>query len=134
MYKHTEYPRLLIFEMHVLPEYAFALDQLNYIDLFPGISEDCSVWFWRFTICVGYIKCASSEDIIKFSTEALNLLKKPSKELFNRLNVVFPCVEPEEVLSSLRESLETMIALAANRDKCTWFAPLYPGEKVYQKQ
>jgi hypothetical protein len=40
MYKYTEYPRLLIFEMHLLPEYAFALDQFNYADLFPGISEE----------------------------------------------------------------------------------------------
>ncbi len=133
MYKYTEYPRLLIFEMQVLPEYAFALDQFNYTDLFPGITEECSVWFWRFSICVGCMKGTQSEEVIKFSTEALNLLKKPSKELFKRLKKIFPDVDSEDVLSSWKESLETMVAIAGNRDKCTWFAPLYPNDKAYTK-
>lgn len=133
MFEFKEYPRLLIFEMHVLPEYAFVLDQFTYEELFPGISKECAVWFWRFSICVGRIKVAPSADVIKYSNEALTLLKKPSKKLFKRLKKVLPDVDPEAVLSSWKKSLDIMIAVASNRDTCEWFAPLYPNDEAFTK-
>jgi len=133
MCDYKDYPRLLIFEMQVLPEYAFALDQLRCTELFPGISEECSVWFWQFSICVGRMKEASSEEVINFSNEALGLLKKPSKKLIKRLKEIFPAVVSEDVISSWQETLETMIAVASTKDKCEWFGPLYPKDKAYTK-
>jgi len=131
MYDYKDYPRLLIFEMQVLPEYAFALDQFGYTEVFPGISEECSVWFWQFSICLGRMKEASSEEVINFSNEALGLLKNPSKQLKKRLKEIFSAVTSEKIISSWRESLETMIAVASTKDKCEWFGPLYPKDNAY---
>ena len=88
--EYKEYPRLIIFEMHVLPEYAFALDMLSDANTFTGISEKCSEWFWRFSICVGMPKLSASTDVINNSIEALKVLQNPSDKIVNKIKQVFP--------------------------------------------
>ncbi len=131
MMEYKEYPRLIIFEMHVLPEYAFALDMLSDTDTFTGISEKCSEWFWRFSICVGMPKLSASTDVINNSIEALKVIQNPSDKMVNRIKQVFTNFAPNEIIESWQESLGIMVAIANNRKECQWVAPLYPIDKAF---
>jgi hypothetical protein len=119
--------------MHVLPEYAFALDQLSHSDLLEGISEECAEWFWRFSICVGMPKKSSSEEVLNFTKEALKALVSPTDQLRARLKQIFPMNDPAKIIESWMESLLIMHSIASNRDECQWVAPLYPSDNAFTK-
>ncbi|MCP4346712.1 MAG: hypothetical protein GY795_14440 [Desulfobacterales bacterium] len=76
---------------------------------------------------------SSSEDVIKYSVEAVKALENPGLQVYNMLKQSIPDADSKEILESWRESLGIMIAIADNREECKWFAPLYPIDKAFTK-
>ena len=78
--------RTILFERVELPGTAFAIDHLG---AEPEMSEEASVWLWRFTICVGVTNRDSAANVIRFAGEALDVATRHRERLLRELPARF---------------------------------------------
>lgn len=126
---HSERP--ILFEGSALPGTAIAIDHLGMYDNLPEMSEATSDWLWHFTICVGRPRSDSSENILRHVSEARKLTCQYRARLLQTVPAHFDGIFDSEVLDSWVVALQVMEEMAASRPRCTWEAPLRPGDQYY---
>ena len=112
--------RPIIFEGVELPGTTFAIDHLGKE---PEMSEEGSVWIWRFTICAGIVKRDSSENVIRFATEALDIAMRFRDRLLREVPARFDGPFDEMVIDEWVFSLRTIIKIAGTQPYCSWTSP-----------
>lgn len=88
----------------------------------PEISEEASIWLWRFTVCVGITKSDTSENVIRFAGEALEIAQRFRARLLREIPARFDGLFDAKVHGDWVYSLSTMIEIARRRDRCSWTA------------
>ncbi len=121
----------IIFEGTELPNSAIHLDHLGMYNNLPGVSEAASEWIWRFVICVGKPCRDTSANVIRHSTELLDLAIEHRAHLLENFPKKFTGIFTEKVYQELIASLMTMIERARRRTECHWTAPLLTTNTNY---
>jgi hypothetical protein len=119
-----DWARPIVFEGVELPGTVFAIDHLGKE---PELSVEASEWIWRFTVCVGVMKRDSSENIIRYAGEALDVATRFRERLLCEMPVRFDGPFDEQVLREWVYSLLKMIEIAASRSFCAWTSPHAAG-------
>lgn len=114
-----QWARCLLFEGVELPPSAFAIDHLARE---PEISEEASVWLWRFTICVGVTNRDNSQNVIRYASEALDIATRFRERLLLTVPARFDGPFDAQVIDEWIMSLKTIIELARNTVECSWTA------------
>lgn len=130
---HSNWQRPIIFEGNQLPGASISLDRFASTEFLPGIAEETALWFWRFTICVGRLRSAPSEEICSHVDRVIDLsLQRDDKLRTFAADHVDKCFD-RSVLDDWLASLGTIRRIAGGCDDCSWIAPLRPGDKNYGK-
>jgi len=113
------YP-IIEFNDIVLPPGAVFIDYLASGNVFEDIDEDLSLWFWKFTICVGLTRsCASS--IVARHAQALKTLLEDNREHVQKIiHERYPREEAHRVYDWWLETLNGMLESAATREVSQW--------------
>ena len=98
----------------------FAIDHLGKE---PEMSEEASVWLWRFTIFAGVLKRDTSENVIRSASEALDIATRCRGRLLQNLPGRFDGPFDEQVLDEWVHGLRTIINVARTRQECSWTSP-----------
>ena len=112
----------IIFEGVGLSPISIAIDHLGLYGNLPDISEECSEWLWRFTICHGVNMEGESKIITQYVTEVLSLLKANKAHLLQNIPLRFDGNFTETHLNMWISDLETILSLCANKTICHWTA------------
>ena len=113
-------PRI-VFQGKLLPSEAYQLDILANPDIVKGLSEEQSVWWWRFTICIG-IKCdAHSDGVLYNARKLLNQLTTNSEQVLDYLEVKYPTLNGAKLLEGWETSLKLIVDQASRATRCVWF-------------
>lgn len=123
----ADWERPIFFEGVELHGVMIAVDHLGLYDNLPEMSEETSIWLWRFTICVGVIREDSSASVVNAVSETLELIQRFRGRLLKTLPDHYPGFQ-EEVLEAWRQSLEQILCLAEERAHCKWQSPLLPTD------
>jgi hypothetical protein len=102
-------------------------------DNLPEMSEETSVWLWRFTTCVGMPRCDRSEIVLRHASETLDLMAHFRERLLRTVPAQYQGSFTEKVVDSWAMALRTTMDIAADRVQCTWEALLVPGERGYDR-
>lgn len=129
----TDWERPIIFEGFTLPDTIIAIDHLGMYDNLPEMSEETSVWLWRFTICVGMPRSERSEIILRHTSETRDLINRFRERLLRTVPAQYQGTFTEAILDSWVVALQTIMNIAADRVECTWESPLVPGEPGYDQ-
>lgn len=124
----AKWERSIIFEGVALPDTVISIDHLGMYDNLPEMSEETSLWLWRFTICVGMPRSDRSEIVLRHVSETLDLITRFRSRLLLTVPAQYQGLFTEDVLDSWAMALRTMLDIAAGQTQCTWEAPLEPGE------
>lgn len=131
--KFEEWHRPIVFEGVELPGVAIAIDHLGMYGNLPGLPENTSDWLWRFTICVGVNKAASSEEIIQHASCTLELAEKHREDLLHSVPKQYGSEFDSDVLDAWLWTLRELITIAQTRTTCQWSSPTRPGDRNYGK-
>ena len=110
----------IIFEDTELSEISYMIDHLGAYENLPDLSEETSVWLWRFTICSGLIKNESSESIQKHIHEVLKNIKQEKNKLVQKIDEHFIGPFTESKLSLWINDLETILTKSKATQTCSW--------------
>ncbi|MES2570923.1 MAG: hypothetical protein V4710_12825 [Verrucomicrobiota bacterium] len=118
------------FESTLLPQYAEDIDLLGMYGLLPQISDEASLWLWRF--CVG---CSSEINqgavITCMCDEVIELLRRNADYLAGRVPEFIAGDDPRHVISCWESALEKILELARGKDRCVWEimrSPVLPAD------
>lgn len=92
----------IVFEDIRLPRFASFLDVAA--SLSP-VGEETSVWFWHFTLCAGSKREDKSNRILRHCKALLAALPTSPSKLTSDLELKFPGVKPEVIMTEWRASL-----------------------------
>jgi hypothetical protein len=133
-------PRDLFFEDVLLPKWAHEIDVLP-ISILRGLGFRFSHWFFRFTVCVGRVRRSPTYAIRSHCEPLLGIIHHRRKEILELIPLRSTIKDPpREVLDQWTITLEKMLALAAGKKSCSWYAdahpsdPLWPGWPQYVKK
>jgi len=121
----------IIFEGHELPKAALHLDHLGMYGNLPGISDETSEWLWRFPICLGHTREDSSDRVIRYASETLQLCLQHKDHLLANFAAHFAGKLEPVFYDDWVWCLNHMISIAKDRPQCHWVAPLIPGDENY---
>jgi hypothetical protein len=111
----ANYP--LYFEGTRLPDFGAFLDIAASM---TPVSEETSMWFWRFTMCIGAPRKERSKVVSSHAKELLAALGSAANGLAPELARKFPSHQPEQVISDWVKSLRTIIEASEVRKWCQW--------------
>jgi hypothetical protein len=112
----------IIFEGVELSPISIAIDHLGMYGNLPELSDECSEWLWRFTICHGVSKEGSSKKIRRIVNDVLSQVKSNKDHLLSNVPLKFDGKFSETHLKMWTNDLETMLSLAIDKDVCQWTA------------
>jgi len=111
---------IILFQNRPLPPSAIFIDVATG-KLFNA-SEETSLWFWRFTICVSVSKKADSTTVLQHSNKLQSLLAARPESLVNQVAKLCARSDPELILKEWTRTLEIMIDEAQKANDCEWTA------------
>ena len=112
----------IFFQGKPLPVAAYQLDLLAVHALINGLTEEQSVWWWRFTICVGCNRSDLLSTILQNAKILQDQLIGDPKRVAVYLEKKCPNYDPDVLINEWKQSLEIIIDEAKNAQRCTWFA------------
>ena len=108
------------FERVELSPLAIVIDHLGLHENLPGLSEEASLWLWRFTICRGRYRTDSTENILKVTKEVMDLITKNRLRLLESVPKRFDGPFTHEHLDLWISDLENIQNLCQGKQECTW--------------
>jgi hypothetical protein len=107
----------LYFEGIRLPDFAAFLDIAATM---APVSEETSMWFWRFPICIGAGRKERAKIVQAHSKELIEALASVAGGLSSEIAAKFPGYASERVVSDWFTSLKTITEIAQSRKVCQW--------------
>ena len=108
------------FESVELSPLAIVIDHLGMHENLPGLSEEASLWLWRFTICRGRYRTDSTENILKVTKEVMQLITENRLHLLESMPKRFDGPFTHEHLDLWISDLENIRNLCQGKEECTW--------------
>ena len=108
------------FEGVELSRLAVVIDHLGLYNNLPDISEEASLWLWRFTKCHGRRRYDTAENIQKMVKEVLQLVTDNRQKLLESVPDHFDGPFTNEHLDLWVKDLETILNLCQGNQECTW--------------
>ena len=112
----------IIFEGIELSPISIAIDHLGMYGNLPELSDECSIWLWRFTICHGVTKKESAEKVRRMVVEVLSQVEKNRDHLVNNVPLRFDGEFSGTHLKLWVDDLEKILSMTMDRDICHWTA------------
>lgn len=117
----TDYPGERVditFCGHEMPRHTWLIDIAA--SAVTDVSEDCDRWFWRFCICAGRSRDATSADVRRYSQELLDALERDPAGAVERIRGRLDVSDPREVYSDWLDALRQMLRSAEHTVECSW--------------
>lgn len=111
----------IIFNGVDLPKFSFFLDVAASKKFNSYVTEDVSIWFWKFSICIGVELKSLSKEVEFYSTNLIESLRKMDYEiLMKKIEHRFPGVSSHLVLNDWLSGLDIMLYQASKTSYCKW--------------
>lgn len=111
---------IIVFNNIELPRESVFIDICASSRIIKDISEEMSLWFWQFTICVGLTKTENSSIVIKYATELNKLIIKNRERILKKLIMLYGSENADSIINSWQRTLNIMIETAEQSETCTW--------------
>lgn len=118
-YVDEEYP-VIIFNDVFLPPGAVFIDVCASHEFLPTITEELSLWFWKFTICVGRTRTEESTKVISYATELKKLIIANEIRIKEMICKLYEPNLAENIYVWWVDTLDIMIATANQLKESKW--------------
>ncbi|MBI9073919.1 MAG: hypothetical protein JEZ02_00815 [Desulfatibacillum sp.] len=120
-YVKAKYP-VIIFNGMQLPLGAISIDYCASGNFFEDIDDAMSLWFWRFTICVGYYAKSEESRVVIHHADMLKSLILGDKERVREIitGKSSSSDEADQTLVWWLDTLDIMLESAANTSMSFW--------------
>jgi hypothetical protein len=116
----SEYP-VIVFNKVYLPPGAIFIDYCASANILPYIDSNTSLWFWKFTNCVGVTKSSKSDDVIRYSENLKVMLLDNEDKARTLINEKYGSGNSATIFKWWLDTLVLMINSSKKRSVSTWY-------------
>ena len=120
-YVECEYP-VIIFNNEYLPPGAIFIDFCASNNFFSEVDESLSLWFWKFTICVGRFRSEKSETVIRYSQELKKLIIDNESDVKKNIGEKYGVEKIKKIYEWWTDTLDIVITSAGKSTQSKWIA------------